>query len=233
MTTKTPAKLVQPKIEASWLEVLSSEFNQPYFLEIKRKLIDDKKRFTVFPPGNEIFAAFNKTPFDQVKVIIIGQDPYHGLRQANGLCFSVSDGIPHPPSLVNIFKELESDLIYPYPKSGDLKPWADQVVLLLNAALTVRKGEANSHSKIGWEQFTDKVIDVLSSKRSNLIFLLWGGFAKRKGKIIDRSKHHVLESGHPSPLSANKGHWFNNKHFSKTNQLLAMQGKEPINWQLS
>ena len=164
-----------------------------------------------------------------MKVIIIGQDPYHGLQQANGLCFSVSDGIPHPPSLVNIFKELESDLNYPYPKSGDLKPWADQGVLLLNAALTVRKGEANSHSKIGWEQFTDKVIYALSSKKNHL----WGGFAKRKGKIIDRSKHHILESGHPSPLSANKGHWFNNKHFSKTNQLLVMQGKEPINWQLS
>jgi len=233
MTTKTPAKLIQPKIEASWLEVLSSEFNQPYFLAIKRKLVEDKSRGTVFPPGNEIFAAFNRTPFDKVKVIIIGQDPYHGLQQANGLCFSVSDGIPHPPSLVNIFKELESDLNYPYPKSGDLKPWADQGVLLLNAALTVRKGEANSHSKIGWEQFTDKVIYALSSKKNHLIFLLWGGFAKRKGKIIDRSKHHILESGHPSPLSANKGHWFNNKHFSKTNQLLVMQGKEPINWQLS
>ena len=213
MTTKTPAKLIQPKIEASWLEVLSSEFN--------------------FPPGNEIFAAFNRTPFDKVKVIIIGQDPYHGLQQANGLCFSVSDGIPHPPSLVNIFKELESDLNYPYPKSGDLKPWADQGVLLLNAALTVRKGEANSHSKIGWEQFTDKVIYALSSKKNHLIFLLWGGFAKRKGKIIDRSKHHILERGHPSPLCANKGHWVINKHFSKTNQLLVMQGKEPINWQLS
>ena len=233
MTTKTPAKLIQPKIEASWLEVLSSEFNQPYFLAIKRKLVEDKSRGTVFPPGNEIFAAFNRTPFDKVKVIIIGQDPYHGLQQANGLCFSVSDGIPHPPSLVNIFKELESDLNYPYPKSGDLKPWADQGVLLLNAALTVRKGEDNSHSKIGWEQFTDKVIYALSSKKNHLIFLLWGGFAKRKGKIIDRSKHHILESGHPSPLSANKGHWFNNKHFSKTNQLLVMQGKEPINWQLS
>ena len=233
MTTKTPAKLIQPKIEASWLEVLSSEFNQPYFLAIKRKLVEDKSRGTVFPPGNEIFAAFNRTPFDKVKVIIIGQDPYHGLQQANGLCFSVSYGIPHPPSLVNIFKELESDLNYPYPKSGDLKPWADQGVLLLNAALTVRKGEANSHSKIGWEQFTDKVIYALSSKKNHLIFLLWGGFAKRKGKIIDRSKHHILESGHPSPLSANKGHWFNNKHFSKTNQLLVMQGKEPINWQLS
>ena len=232
MALKTPTNLVQPKIEASWLKVLSSEFSKSYFLEIKTQLVEEKRKFTVFPPGNEIFAAFDRTPFSKVKVVIIGQDPYHGFRQANGLCFSVSDGVPHPPSLVNIFKELESDLICPYPKSGDLKPWADQGVLLLNAALTVRKGEANSHSKIGWEQFTNNVIESLSSKRNNLIFLLWGGFAKRKGKIIDRSKHHILESGHPSPLSANKGHWFNNKHFSKTNQLLIMQGKEPINWQL-
>ena len=232
MLEKSGKITIQPKIESTWLKALFEEFHQPYFLKLKEQLIEEKQKYVVFPPGNRIFSAFNKTPLDKVKVVIIGQDPYHGVGQANGLCFSVSKGIPHPPSLSNIFKELESDLNLPYPKSGNLENWANQGVLLLNSALTVRKGEANSHADIGWNIFTDTVIRILSEKNENLIFLLWGGFAKRKGKIIDRSKHIVLESGHPSPLSANKGHWFGNKHFSKTNLYLVNAGKEPINWQL-
>ena len=233
MTLEQSAKItIQPKIESTWLKALVEEFHQPYFLKLKEQLIEEKQKYVVLPPGNNIFSAFNTTPLDKVKVVIIGQDPYHGIGQANGLCFSVSEGIAHPPSLSNIFKELESDLNLPYPESGNLEHWANQGVLLLNSALTVRKGEANSHADIGWNLFTDAVIRILSEKKENLIFLLWGGFAKRKGKIIDRSRHIVLESGHPSPLSANKGHWFGNKHFSKTNFHLIKAGKEPINWQL-
>ncbi|MCB0410289.1 MAG: uracil-DNA glycosylase, partial [Flavobacteriales bacterium] len=162
----------------------------------------------------------------------IGQDPYHGPNQAHGLCFSVNDGIKHPPSLENIFKELQSDLNIPYPKTGNLEKWAKQGVLLLNASLTVRQGEANSHQNIGWQKFTDAVIQQLSNEKEGIVFLLWGGFAKKKGAKIDTKKHHVLTSGHPSPLSANKGHWFGNKHFSKTNELLVKMQKEPINWNL-
>ena len=163
-------------------------------------------------------------------MVIIGQDPYHGPNQANGLCFSVHDGIPHPPSLINIFKELEKDVKKPYPKSGDLTSWADQGVLLLNATLTVRAGEAASHQKHGWEIFTDKVIQKISEKKEHVVFLLWGGFAKKKASLIDKNKHQILTSGHPSPLSANRGYWFGNKHFSKTNSYLKGIGKSEIKW---
>ena len=169
-------------------------------------------------------------PFQETKVVIIGQDPYHGPNQANGLCFSVQDGIPHPPSLVNIFKEIKTDLGIPYPKSGNLERWASQGVLLLNATLTVRAHQAGSHQKKGWEQFTDATIKTLSAHSEGLVFLLWGGFAKKKAALIDTKKHHVLTSGHPSPLSANRGLWFGNQHFSKTNQLLASMDKPTISW---
>lgn len=222
----------QVQMEESWSKVLQDEFQKEYFKEIQEFLRKDKMENEVFPPEPEIFAAFNHVPFNDVKVVIIGQDPYHGVNQANGLCFSVNPGIAHPPSLINIFKELESDLDIPYPKSGDLSKWAKQGVLLLNATLTVRKSEANSHEKIGWQTFTDEVIEKLSKEREGIVFLLWGGFAKKKGKKIDRTKHHVLETGHPSPLSANRGYWFGNKHFSTTNELLKDKSLAPINWEV-
>ncbi len=222
----------QVQMEESWSKVLQDEFQKEYFKEIQEFLRKDKMENEVFPPEPEIFAAFNHVPFNDVKVVIIGQDPYHGVNQANGLCFSVNPGIAHPPSLINIFKELESDLDIPYPKSGDLSKWAKQGVLLLNATLTVRKSEANSHEKIGWQTFTDEVIEKLSKEREGIVFLLWGGFAKKKGKKIDRTKHHVLETGHPSPLSANRGYWFGNKHFSAANELLKDKSLAPINWEV-
>ena len=222
----------QVQMEESWSKVLQDEFQKEYFKEIQEFLRKDKMENEVFPPEPEIFAAFNHVPFNDVKVVIIGQDPYHGVNQANGLCFSVNPGIAHPPSLINIFKELESDLDIPYPKSGDLSKWAKQGVLLLNATLTVRKSEANSHEKIGWQTFTDEVIEKLSKEREGIVFLLWGGFAKKKGKKIDRTKHHVLETGHPSPLSANRGYWFGNKHFSTANELLKDKRLAPINWEV-
>ena len=222
----------QVLIEESWSKVLQDEFQKEYFKEIQEFLRKDKMENEVFPPESEIFAAFNHVPFNDVKVVIVGQDPYHGVNQANGLCFSVNPGIAHPPSLINIFKELESDLDIPYPKSGDLSKWAKQGVLLLNATLTVRKSEANSHEKIGWQTFTDEVIEKLSKEREGIVFLLWGGFAKKKGKKIDRTKHHVLETGHPSPLSANRGYWFGNKHFSMVNELLKDKNLTPINWEV-
>lgn len=223
---------VAPKIENGWNKILTAEFEADYFKEIKRFLLEEKRNHTVFPPGKDIFNAFNLTPFNQVKVVIIGQDPYHGVGQAHGLCFSVLDGIKHPPSLENIFKEIKTDLGYSYPKNGQLTPWAEQGVLLLNATLTVRQAEANSHQHIGWQKFTDAVIEKLSSEKEGLIFLLWGGFAQKKGQKIDKTKHHVLVCGHPSPLSANKGYWFGNKHFSKTNELLQKMGKTQINWKI-
>ncbi len=224
---------VNPKIEESWKKVLSEEFNSDYFRKIKEFLLKEKNtNKTIYPPGDYIFNAFNQTPFQQVKVVIIGQDPYHGANQAHGLSFSVQDGVNHPPSLINIFKEIESDLNISYPNSGNLTPWAKQGVLLLNATLTVRKSEANSHQNIGWQKFTDNVIQHLSEKRENIVFLLWGGFAKKKGAKIDHSKHHVLTAGHPSPLSANKGYWFGNKHFSKTNHILSKLGQTEIDWQI-
>lgn len=218
------------KIHESWKPYLEKEFIKPYFKELAHFIKSEYKTHTCFPPGNQIFNAFNHCSFEDVKVVIIGQDPYHGLGQANGLCFSVNDTMSHPPSLINIFKEIETDLGIPYPKSGNLMRWANQGVLLLNATLTVRANNAGSHQKKGWEQFTDAVIKIISNKKENVIFLLWGGFAKQKSKLIDNSKHHVLTSGHPSPLSANRGYWFGNKHFSETNSLLEQEFQSPIHW---
>lgn len=218
------------KIHASWKNVLMEEFEKSYFTNLIHFVKSEYKQYTCYPPGPEIFSAFDHCPFDKVKVVIIGQDPYHGANQANGLCFSVRDGIPFPPSLVNIFKEIQEDLQQPIPNTGNLERWADQGVLLLNATLTVRQGEAASHQNKGWETFTDAVIQKISDEKEHVVFLLWGGFAKKKGARIDRSKHCILESGHPSPLSANKGHWFGNKHFSKSNAYLSSVGKPSINW---
>jgi uracil-DNA glycosylase len=217
-------------IHPSWKPYLSEEFQQPYFKELVGFVKEEYTRHTCYPKGNEIFAAFDHSTFEATKVVIIGQDPYHGPNQANGLCFSVRDGIKHPPSLINIFKEIEQDLGIPYPQSGNLEHWADQGILLLNATLTVRAHAAGSHQKKGWENFTDAVIKKLSTEKSDLIFLLWGGFAQKKRSLIDEAKHHIFTSGHPSPLSANRGLWFGNKHFSKTNQLLQERGEEPIRW---
>lgn len=213
-----------------WNAIISKEFKQEYFAELINFVDFEYNNGTCYPRGEQIFSAFNMTPFDKVKVIIIGQDPYHGEGQANGLSFSVPDGITKPPSLVNIFKELKSDLNVDIPDSGNLEYWARQGVFLLNATLTVRAGQAGSHQNKGWEHFTDAVISYLSNRNKGLVFLLWGGKAQKKGAKIDQSKHLVLSCGHPSPLSANKGHWFGNKHFSKTNQYLEKNGKEPINW---
>lgn len=217
-------------IAPSWKEVLSDEFEKPYFKNLADFVRQEYQSQTCYPPGKYIFSAFDHSTFDKTKVVIIGQDPYHGPNQANGLCFSVKDGIPFPPSLVNIFEEIKNDLGNPIPKNGDLSRWADQGVLLLNATLTVRAHQAASHQGKGWEQFTDEVIRTLSDKKEGLVFLLWGGFAKKKTKLIDSKKHHILTSGHPSPLSANRGYWFGNKHFSKTNAILQNQGEAPINW---
>ncbi len=217
-------------IEPSWKNVLSDEFDKDYFKNLASFVKEEYNSNTCYPPGNLIFSAFDHSDFDKTKVIIIGQDPYHGPNQANGLCFSVKEGIPFPPSLVNIFKEINEDLGKPLPTSGNLSRWADQGVLLLNATLTVRAHEAGSHQGKGWEQFTDKVIKTLSDEKEDLVFLLWGGFAKKKVKLIDTTKHHVLTTGHPSPLSANRGYWFGNKHFSKTNAILESKGLLPINW---
>ncbi len=218
------------KIDPSWKEQLQEEFSKDYFLKLAQFVKEEYKSNTCYPLGKLIFSAFNHTPFDKVKVVVIGQDPYHGEGQAHGLCFSVNETIPHPPSLLNIFKEIESDLLIPYPESGNLERWADQGILLLNATLTVRAQEAGSHQNKGWEFFTDAVIAKLSKKQQGLVFLLWGGYAKKKGAKIDTEKHLVLTSGHPSPLSANRGYWFGNKHFSKTNVYLSKIGKEPISW---
>ena len=217
-------------MEASWQQELKEEFDKPYFKSLTDFVTQEYSTNTCFPPEEEIFSAFDHCPFNNVKVVIIGQDPYHGEGQANGLCFSVQNGIAHPPSLKNIFKEIETDLGIQTPVSGNLDRWSAQGILLLNATLTVRAHEAGSHQKKGWEQFTDVVIDTLSRKRENIIFLLWGGFAKKKGKKIDASKHFILLSGHPSPLSANRGYWFGNKHFSTVNDILLSKGQAPIKW---
>jgi uracil-DNA glycosylase len=218
------------QISPSWKPVLEQEFRRDYFADLAEFVKAQYRAYRCYPPGKEIFAAFDRCGFESVKVVILGQDPYHGRGQANGLCFSVHPGIQHPPSLVNIFKELESDLGKPYPDSGDLSHWADQGVLLLNATLTVREGHAASHQNKGWEVFTDQVIRRLSEEKEGLVFLLWGGYAKKKGRIIDSSRHLVLSSGHPSPLSANRGYWFGNRHFSKTNDFLVSRGHQPISW---
>jgi uracil-DNA glycosylase len=221
---------MQVRISTSWKPVLQDEFGKDYFENLARFVKSEYRTCKCYPPGNEIFAAFDHCSFDDVKVVILGQDPYHGNGQANGLCFSVHEGISHPPSLINIFKELESDVQKPYPVSGDLTHWADQGVLLLNATLTVREGQAASHQNKGWEHFTDRVIEELSKEKTGLVFLLWGGYAKRKGRVIDTSRHLVLTSGHPSPLSANRGYWFGNRHFSQANDYLLSKGKKPIDW---
>lgn len=218
------------KIENSWKSVLRDEFDKDYFVRLTEFVREEYRTAeAVFPPGNKIFAAFDATPFDDVKVVILGQDPYHNYGQANGLCFSVGDSVQMPPSLVNIFKEVNSDTGAPIPTSGDLTRWARQGVLLLNATLTVRAHQAASHQGRGWEQFTDAAVAALSARRENLVFLLWGNYAKRKGAVIDRSKHLVLESAHPSPLSAYHG-FFGNHHFSRANAYLVEHGKVPVVW---
>lgn len=217
------------KIEQGWKEMLKDEFEKPYFIKLTEFVKSEYKTQLVFPPGKEIFNAFNLCPFEMVKVVIIGQDPYHGPEQAHGLCFSVREGIVFPPSLRNIFKEIESDLQKPIPKSGDLSRWAQQGVLLLNATLTVRAHQAGSHQNKGWETFTDEAIKVLSEKKENIVFLLWGAYAQKKGEVIDKSKHLVLESVHPSPLSVMRG-FFGNNHFSQTNKFLESKGLSPVNW---
>ncbi|WP_036385121.1 uracil-DNA glycosylase [Muricauda sp. MAR_2010_75] len=217
-------------IEPIWKAHLQPEFEKPYFQQLSDFVRQEYQKHTCYPKGKDIFAAFDHCPFRETKVVIIGQDPYHGPNQANGLCFSVKDGIPHPPSLVNIFKEIKVDVQKPYPKSGNLERWADQGVLLLNATLTVRAHNAGSHQNKGWEQFTDAVIKTVSGQLDGVVFLLWGGFAKKKSALIDKSKHHILTSGHPSPLSANRGLWFGNQHFSKTNSLLSKMGRISIEW---
>lgn len=220
------------KIENSWKKVLRDEFDKPYFAEITHILRAEKKAGEViYPPGKQIFNAFDKTPFDRVKCVILGQDPYHGPGQAHGLCFSVNDGVTPPPSLVNIFKELHSDLQLPIPSTGNLTPWARQGVFLLNAILTVKARQPASHSKIGWEQFTNAVIQKLSDQKEGIIFLLWGRFAQNKRELIDAKKHHILTAAHPSPFSAHHG-FFGCRHFSKTNEILQKEGKQPIEWRL-
>lgn len=222
---------VNPIIEASWLEALKEEFAAPYFLELKQFLLEEKKHYVVFPPGHLIFNAFNLTPFDKVKVVILGQDPYHDVGQAHGLCFSVNEGTPHPKSLVNIFKELQNDIGFTVPKSGNLEKWAKQGVLMINAILTVRAHSPGSHRNKGWETFTDAVIRKLSTDKSGLIFILWGAFAQEKSALIDTTKHRILRAAHPSPFSAHKG-FFGCKHFSKTNEILRKMGKSEIDWSL-
>jgi len=217
-------------IHESWKPYLQKEFEKPYFKSLVDFVKDEYSNYNCFPPGKQIFNAMEYCHFNDVKVVIIGQDPYHGRCQANGLCFSVNDGIKHPPSLINIFKEIENDLGVPYPVSGNLMRWAKQGVLLLNATLTVRENNAGSHQGKGWETFTDAIISIISENKSKVVFLLWGNYAKKKKKLIDQKKHHILESGHPSPLSANRGLWFGNKHFSKTNFLLEQALQKPVIW---
>lgn len=217
-------------IHQSWKEVLQEEFSKPYFEQLVLFVKREYSENICYPKGQQIFSAFNHCPLPEVKVVIIGQDPYHGEGQANGLCFSVHDGIPHPPSLVNIFRELNTDLGVPYPLSGNLERWASQGVLLLNATLTVRANSAGSHQKQGWETFTDAVIKAVSTHCNHIVFMLWGGYAKEKAKLIDPAKHCILTAGHPSPLSANRGYWFGNKHFSQANAYLKANGKNEIIW---
>lgn len=221
----------KPDIEEKWYEVLKNEFEQAYFIEIKNFLIEEKRRHIVFPPSPLIFNAFNLTPFDNVKVVILGQDPYHNDGQAHGLAFSVPDGIQKPPSLQNIFKELNQDLNIPIPTNGNLEKWAKEGVLLLNASLTVRAHEAASHAKIGWQRFTDAAIKALSDKKQKLVFILWGNYAIAKENLIDHNKHLILKTVHPSPLSASRG-FFGCHHFSKTNEYLINHNIKPIDWSL-
>lgn len=217
------------KIADSWKNKLQSEFHKPYFENLVHFVKSEYKNNTVYPPGREIFSAFDHCSFDSVKVVIIGQDPYHGPGQANGLCFSVRDGVTIPPSLKNIFKELQSDLNIPIPASGNLERWADQGVLLLNAMLTVRANQAGSHQNKGWEEFTDNVIRLISNEKEGIVFILWGAYAQKKGQIIGKDKHHIISSPHPSPFSADRG-FFGSKPFSRTNTYLVDSGQKPIDW---
>jgi uracil-DNA glycosylase len=222
---------INPQIEPGWKKVLAEEFDSSYFISLKEFLIEEKKKYTVYPPGKLIFNAFEHTPYDKIRVVILGQDPYHGRGQAHGLCFSVPQGIAPPPSLVNIFKEIKSDLGFEIPTHGNLEKWADQGVLLLNATLTVRANQAGSHQGKGWEKFTDTVIKKISEQKTGIIFLLWGKFAQAKESLIDIRKHYILKAAHPSPLSVYNG-FTGCKHFSKTNEILQRHGYEPINWKL-
>lgn len=217
------------KIEPSWKAVLAEEFEKDYFSNLTKFVHEEYRTAQIFPPGRQIFAAFDATPFNDVKVVILGQDPYHDVNQANGLCFSVNNGVAFPPSLLNIFKEIKSDIGTEIPQSGDLSRWAHQGVLLLNATLTVRAHMAGSHQGRGWETFTDAVIAHLAREREHLVFLLWGAYAIKKGAFIDRTRHLVLTSPHPSPLSAHRG-FFGNRHFSRANEYLTAHGKTPIVW---
>lgn len=222
---------ISPSIEESWKQILLDEFNKDYFISLKQFLLEEKQTQTIYPKGSEIFAAFNNTPFAQVKVVILGQDPYHGTGQAHGLCFSVPEGIKPPPSLVNIYKELNSDINFQIPNHGNLKKWTEQGVLLLNATLTVRANQAGSHQNKGWEIFTDCVIKTISEQKSNVVFLLWGKYAQAKETLIDKSKHFILKAAHPSPFSAYNG-FMGCKHFSKTNELLRNNNLKEIDWGL-
>ncbi len=218
------------KIDNSWREHIGAEFEKPYFSALTDFVRHEYTTTTCYPPGSLIFNAFNLCPFDRVKVVIIGQDPYHEPGQAQGLSFSVPEGVPFPPSLQNIFKEIQFDLGKPMPPTGDLTRWAEQGVLLLNATLTVRAHQAASHQRHGWEQFTDAAIRALNAEREHLVFILWGGYARSKAQLINRSRHLVLESVHPSPLSANRGGWFGNHHFSQCNAYLREHGEQEIDW---
>jgi uracil-DNA glycosylase len=220
--------VIDPEIHESWKKPLRAEFNQDYFQNLKSFLVEEKKNNIIYPPGKLIFSAFNFTPFDKIKVVIIGQDPYHGPGQANGFCFSVNDGVRLPPSLVNIFKEVKEDCGCEIPFTGNLEGWAKQGVFLLNATLTVRANTAGSHQNKGWEQFTDAVIKLISDEREHVVFMLWGNYARAKAQLIDGSKHLILEAAHPSPLA--RGAFFGSKHFSKANAYLKDLGKEEIDW---
>ncbi|MEZ5690467.1 MAG: uracil-DNA glycosylase [Rickettsiales bacterium] len=222
-------EIVDVKISPEWKPYLQDEFIKPYFQRLIHFVREERKYYNIYPPAALYFNAFEQCPFEKVKVVILGQDPYHGQGQANGLCFSVNDGIRFPPSLNNIFKEILSDLGNPIPTNGNLERWAKQGVLLLNATLTVRASSAGSHQGKGWEEFTDAVIKKISDEKENIVFILWGAYAQKKGAVIDRAKHHVLMSPHPSPFSADKG-FFGNRHFSKTNAYLKSVGKEEIDW---
>ena len=219
------------QLESSWLQRLEAEFSEPYMVQLRAFLVEEKKQHRVFPPGKQIFNAFTYTPFDQTRVVVLGQDPYHGEGQAHGLCFSVRRGVRPPPSLQNIFKELHADLGVPRPSHGELTHWCEQGVLLLNTVLTVRAHQANSHRKRGWETFTDKVIETLNTQRQGLVFVLWGSAAGRKAEMIDESRHLVLRAPHPSPLSAHRG-FMGCGHFSRINEHLESMGMDPIDWSL-
>ena len=217
------------RIESGWKQALQQEFKKPYFMQLTDFVRQEYRSKRIFPPASQIFNAFDRCPLSQVKVVILGQDPYHGPGQANGLCFSVNDSIAKPPSLLNIFKELKTDLGIEEPPSGNLQKWADQGVLLLNATLTVRAHQAGSHQGRGWEQFTDSAVRVLAEQRSNLVFILWGSYAQKKGAMIDDVRHLIIKSPHPSPLAAHRG-FFGSRPFSRTNRYLKDHGKDPISW---